>query len=329
MSMEHTDLVSKTLIQRKKFDFMKLDWWICLFIASSVVLTVTFADSFYQRLVTEMMIFALLAISLDLLLGYTGLLSLGHAIFFGISGLVAATLFVDFHYPLLLALFVSIMITMVIAFIIALVNCRFSGIQFAMLTIAFGQFFWTLAVNWRQYTGGHDGKTIVDPLTMNLVFTVDLKDPGNLTVLTGVILILSYLVLRKIINSPFGKILVAIKENESRAIFLGFNSYRVKIQVFMFGAFFSSISGLLYFLLKSYVIADNISWVKSGDILLMTLVGGMGTIFGPMLGATFFVWFKDWSSSFTENWMFIIGILYIIVVLFFPKGAFGWLNKSK
>ena len=307
----------------------KLDLIVYLSIIAFFVLAVTAFSPFYQRFVIEMMIFAILALSMDFLLGYGGLLNLAHTLFFGLNIYLTTILIVDFGIPFFASLLISVVITMLIALIIGFFSCRLSGIQFAMVTLAFSELFFIVITKWRNFTGGYDGRRLSRPIEIGFGGeAVKLSDTMPLLVLVTIMLLMTYYVIRKIVRSPFGNALNAVHENEERAQFLGFNVFRIKLQSFMISAFFSAMAGWLYLLLKNYAAPNYVSWSFSGEVLLMTLIGGFGTLFGPLFGAIGFVWFKDWLSSYTEHWMLVVGLLFMLVVFFLPKGLFGWLHRK-
>lgn len=307
----------------------KLDLFVYLSIIAFFVLAVTVFSPFYQRFVIEMMIFAILALSMDFLLGYGGLLNLAHTLFFGLNIYLTTILIVDSGMPFFASLLISVVITMLIALIIGFFSCRLSGIQFAMVTLAFSELFFIVITKWRNFTGGYDGRRLSRPIEIGFGGeAVKLSDTMPLLVLVTIMLLMTYYVIRKIVRSPFGNALNAVHENEERAQFLGFNVFRIKLQSFMISAFFSAMAGWLYLLLKNYAAPNYVSWSFSGEVLLMTLIGGFGTLFGPLFGAIGFVWFKDWLSSYTEHWMLVVGLLFMLVVFFLPKGLFGWLHRK-
>ena len=310
-------------------DIQKSKYFVYLGIVLVTVFASGFSTPFYQGLIIEMMVFALLAISLDLLLGYTGLLSFGHAAFFGLSAYTTGILMNQAELPFFASLFLAILVTVAAAAIIGLLCGKLNGIQFAMLTLAFGQLIWTIATKMRELTNGLDGFSITQGTTLSIGGTeISLADPQILIYVTAIFLILSYWSIQRIVASSFGQALLAIKENEERAKFLGFNPYRIKVQVFVLSAFYASLAGGCFVLLKMFVAPDYLHWSFSGHVLMMTLLGGIGTLTGPLLGAVSFVWFQDWVSSLTEHWMAFIGIIFILVVMYLPKGVFGWLFKK-
>lgn len=315
--------------QKARREIQKSKYLVYLGIALATVFASGFSTPFYQGLIIEMMVFGLLAISLDLLLGYTGLLSFGHAAFFGLSAYTTGILMNQAGLPFFASLFFAVLVTVVVAAIIGMLCGNLNGIQFSMLTLAFGQLIWTIATQMRGLTNGLDGFSINQGTTVTIGGTqISLADPQVLLYITAILLILSYWSIQRIVASSFGQALLAIKENEERSKFLGFNPYRIKVQVFVLSAFYASLAGGCFVLLKMFVAPDYLHWSFSGNVLMMTLLGGIGTLTGPLLGAVSFVWFQDWVSSMTEHWMAYIGIIFILVVFYLPKGVFGWLFKK-
>jgi branched-chain amino acid transport system permease protein len=320
----------KGLQQFIKLNMSRSDLVVYIILALLFVLVITNFSPFYQRFVIEMMIFAILALSMDFLLGYGGLLNLAHSLFFGINIYVITILFVDYQLPFLVAVLLALVITLAIAFFIGFFSCRLQGIQFAMVTLAFGELFFILVTKMRDITGGTDGRRF--PNTIEITIgnqAINLTTMLPLLIIVNIMLFATYYIIRKIVQSPFGSALTAVHENEERAKFLGFNVFRIKLQSFLISAFFSALAGVGYLLLKTFVSPNYISWAFSGDVLLMTLIGGMGTLVGPLFGAMGFIWFKDWLSSFTEHWMLVVGLLFMLVVVFFPRGLFGWVQRNK
>lgn len=288
-----------------------------------------FFEPYYQRLLIEMMIFALLAMSLDLLVGYTGIVSFGHAAFFGLTMYTTGILITKLGWPFILASIVAVLFTIFVAALIGWFCVRLSGIQFAMLTLAFGMLIWTIITKWREVTSGLDGFSVSKGLSINIGgMELSLTDPLILLFITAGVLIVSFWSMNRLVKSNFGQVLIAIRENEDRTGFLGFSNTHIKLQVFLISAAYASIAGILFMLLKTFVSPDFVHWAFSGNILMMTILGGMGTIFGPLLGAGLFVWLQDWASSYTENWMIIIGFIFVLVVLYLPRGVFGWMFKK-
>lgn len=315
-------------VSERKKSRLGLNLFVYLGVILLVILSMTVFTPYYQRLVIEMMIFGLLAMSLDLLIGYTGLISFGHAAFFGLSTYTLGLLITKLEWALLPSILFTILFTSLAALIIGVFCVKFNGIQFSMLTLAFGQLLWTVTTNWRSLTNGLDGFTIMNNFSINLgSVELSLNDPQVLLIFTSILLLLSFWSMNRLVKAPLGHSLLAIKGNEERTKFLGFNHTRIKLQIFVISAFYASIAGICFLFLKSFVAPDYLHWSFSGNVLMMTLLGGMGTLLGPLLGALTFILFQDWASSITENWMAFVGLAFIIVVLYLPKGVFGWAWK--
>lgn len=327
--LKQKENVEGALIEQKKFSMNKIDFIVYASIILIFLLAITFFSPFYQRFVIEMMIFAILALSMDFLLGYGGLLNLAHTLFFGLNIYVISILFIDYQMSFFIAVLLAMSFTMIVAYLIGFFSCRLNGIQFAMVTLAFGELVYIIITKWRSLTGGFDGKRVNQSIELSVGSQViKLTDTLPLLMIVAVMLLATYYFINRIVKSPFGNALISVHENEERAKFLGFNVFRIKFQSFLISAFFSAFAGVGYLLLKMFVSPNYVSWAFSGDVLLMTLIGGMGTLFGPLFGAMGFVWFKDWLSSYTENWMLVVGLLFMLVVVFFPRGLFGWLQKK-
>jgi len=308
----------------------RIDWAVYAGWALLFILALTTFTPFYQRFFIEMMIFAILAMSMDLTLGFTGLLNLSHALFFGFNIYVLAILLTNFEWPLLLAVLAALLLTLLLALIIGYLSSRLHGIQFAMVTLAFVELIYIFVMKWRNMTGGSDGKRIArEAAEFSLGgLQINMSDTLPLLFFVSALFLASYYALRRIVNSAFGNALVAVRENEERAKFLGYNIFRLKLQAFVVSSLFSALAGVGYAFLKMYISPEYVSWTLSGDVLIMTLLGGAGTLVGPIVGAMGLVWFKDWVSSYTEHWMLIVGLLFMLVVTFMPKGVLGWLFRK-
>lgn len=283
---------------------------------------------FYVYLLTEMMIFAGFALSLDLIVGYTGMVSFGHAGLFGTGAYAVAILLTKYNWSLLSSALMAIVIVSLVSGAIGYLSVRGKGIEFAMLTLAFSQLLWTIATKMRNITGGWDGLCMNIPKQLDLfIVTINLKSNITFYLAALFLLILWFLLLRMVVASPFGHALEAIKENEDRASHLGIDVASLKLRAFVLSGTLAGVSGVLYAVFKAFVSPELLYWTASGQILIMALVGGVGTLIGPIVGAAFFVWFQDWVSSYTQNWMLIVGLVFVTVVLVLPGGIVGWANR--
>ncbi len=285
----------------------------------------------YTSLGTRVVILALAAMSVNFLLGYTGVLSFGHAAYFGL-GAYGTGLTLKFLLPsTLLALLVGMLVAGVAAAVIGRLIVRLRGIYFAMVTIAFGQVFYFIAYRWNDVTGGDDGLSGWSRQPIDLGFArIDLQHGDRAMyylALAGFALVTGVLAL--LLRSPFGRTLLAIRENERRARFLGIPTDRHIWLSWMVSCIAISVAGGLYALLNNFADPHDLRWDQSGDFVIMAVLGGMRSFWGPLIGAAIFVVLQDYVSSQTENWMSFVGLFFIIVVLFFPRGILGFLSARR
>jgi branched-chain amino acid transport system permease protein len=290
----------------------------------------------YDGLAIEMVIFAIFAMGFNLLLGYTGILSFGHAAFFGLAGYAMGLILIHLKIPILLGMLFGIVLSTVTAVLIGLLIIRKTGIYFAMLTIAFGQMFFFIASRWKDFTGGEDGLTNIprDVVGIPGLFSIPIVEPLQFYYFVAVIFILAAIVKYKLIHSHFGQVLKTIRENETRARMVGYNVQRYKLASFVISAIYAAVAGTLYGLFLNYMFPQTLDWIRSGDVVIMALVGGMGTFFGPIIGAGVIVALRVLVSIYAKIgglvfWQFFMGIIFLIFVLFFPKGIWGFFEKRE
>ena len=283
-------------------------------------------NRFYISLVNEMLIYGLLAISLDVLLGYTGLLSFMHNAYLGIGAYVVG-LFLIHVSPssIWLAGLVGIVVTMLLALPVGWVQVRTGGLAFALLTLAFGMMFYTIVWKWYSVTGGDDGLTGVPQPDISLggISLGSSGDPTTMYLFTLAIVVIAFLITWRIIHSPFGAVLEAIRENEDRASFVGINVRRYKLYGWMYACMLASVSGGLFILYRGYIGPSTMSAFAGAGVLMMVLLGGMGSLWGPVIGAGIFLFMQDYISTVTENWELFVGLVVILLVLFMPRGFVG------
>ncbi len=284
----------------------------------------------YTELGTRVVILGLAAMSLNFLLGYTGVLSFGHAAYFGL-GAYGAGLMLRYLYPSTgLAIIFGVALGTFAAAIIGPMIIRLRGVYFAMVTIAFGQVFYFIAFRWHSVTGGDDGLTGWSRLPIDLGFTT-LDIQGNSRLFYYFVLAIfaiAVAVMAWVLRSPFGHTLIAIRENERRARFLGIPIDRHIWMSWTISCAFVSLAGALYALLNNFVDPRALYWTQSGDFVIMAVLGGMRSFWGPMIGAAIFVVLQDYLSSQTENWMSFVGLFFVLIVLFFPRGVLGALKRK-
>ena len=286
----------------------------------------------YTGLATRVLVLGLAAMSLNFLLGFTGVLSFGHAAYFGLGAYGAGLLLRYQFFPpsTLLAIFIGVLVGTVAAAVVGALIVKLRGIYFAMVTIAFGQMFYFIAFRWSSVTGGDDGLTGWQRQPINLGFTtIDIQSRGELYYyMVLLIFAVSVGVMALLLKSPFGRTLLAIRENERRARFLGIPVERHIWLAFVISCFFVSLAGTLYALLNNFADPHTLHWTLSGDIVIMAVIGGMRSFWGPLVGAAIYVALQDYVSSYTQNWMFFIGMLFVLIVLFFPRGVLGIVRRK-
>ncbi|MBB6446392.1 branched-chain amino acid ABC transporter permease [Bacillus benzoevorans] len=281
-------------------------------------------------LLTQVFIFSIFAMSYDLLLGFTGIVSFGHAMFFGI-GAYTMGIFMKRFEPtlanLFLALLLVILFTAVISFFIGLLTLRLKSHFYAMLTLAFAGLFLVLAEKWRTMTYGNDGFTFRVPEL--------LRDRTDFYLICLVLLVMVFVFLRRLINSPLGRVIQAIRENEQRTESLGYSVLHYKIISSVVSGVIAGIAGMLYAISLRFVNTSVFSIDITLDALLMSIIGGVGTLIGAVIGAGLIEFAHHWLTAMAkihwifERWIIFFGIIYILAVMFFPQGIVGALKSLK
>ena len=283
----------------------------------------------YTALGTRVLVLALAATALNFLLGFTGVLSFGHAAYFGI-GAYAVGLTIKYLVPSTLAgMALGVLAGALAAAIIGALIVRLRGVYFAMVTIAFGQVFYFIAFRWNTVTGGDDGLSGWRrvPIDLGIAKFDILGNDKAFYYLVLVCFAIAVAIMAALLNSPFGRTLLAIRENERRARFLGIPVDRHIWLSWVISCTFVSLAGTLYALLNNFADPHGLRWDQSGDFVIMAVLGGMRAFWGPLIGAAIFVVLQDYVSSQTENWMSFIGLFFVLVVLFFPRGVVGFIRR--
>ncbi|MGE5148365.1 MAG: branched-chain amino acid ABC transporter permease [Candidatus Eiseniibacteriota bacterium] len=274
---------------------------------------------FYLELFARVMIFAIAALSLDLILGYGGMVSFGHAAYLGLGGYAVAILS---HYDInngFLHLGVAIVASAAVAFVIGAISLRTSGVYFIMITLAFCQMLYFLGISIEEY-GGDDG---ISTSRSDFGSLIDLGDSTTLYYFILAFLALFLYLLYRLVNSRFGMVIQGINSNERRMKALGFATFRYKLLAFVIAGVVCGVAGLLLANLTQFVTPTIMRWERSGEILVMVLMGGMGSLFGPVLGATVYLLLEEYLAALTEHWMIIFGPFLVILVLFARRGIYG------
>src|SRR5215471_3258590 len=290
---------------------------------------------FWRRFLTEILIWGLLAMSSDILIGYTGMVSFGHSAFFGLGMYGAAAALLMFSPPnLWLALFFGLVASALIALFVAYFSTRLRDIYFAITTLIFSQIFYVIVFTWTEVTGGENGLNfrrppLAIPGLFSVQFTSETMHWFVLAVVTA-----SYLILRRITRSPFGMVLQSIRENEPRTRAIGYPVERYKIVAVMLSGLFAGLAGVLYAIQNEFAAPDFVYFLISGDTVIFNVMGGIGTLVGPIVGAGFFQLIRELLSRlFGDQFPYLIplGFIFIVMIIFLPQGLLGfarrWLNR--
>jgi branched-chain amino acid transport system permease protein len=266
----------------------------------------------------EIWIFAMFGLGLNLLLGYTGMLSFGQATFFGSAAYVAGWLLKHYAINVFLALGIGVGVGAASAAVVGYLCVQRSGLYFIMLTFALNQLFYFTAYQWTSVTGGEDG---MPGIPRPAFWGIDFSDPLIYYAFVSILFLASLWIMKRIVESPLGKILVAIRENEVRAQAVGFNVPRFKLLAFVIGGAFSGLAGVLYAMLFGIVPLESIGFVTSGNVVFATLIGGSGSLYGPVIGSFVFIWLSESMSTVWARWPLLLGVAFVIVVLFLRGGV--------
>jgi branched-chain amino acid transport system permease protein len=306
----------------------RVPWTLLVF---SAALVVPFLGSrFYTFVATDIVILSLFAMSLNLLLGYTGLVSFGHAAYFGIGAYTCALLMKSANAPFLPSLLAAGAMAGAFALLFGFFCVRLTKIYFAMLTLAFAQIVWAICFKWNDVTGGEQGLPNVPYPSMDWMGALPIVDNfrvgDRFYLIVLVIVALCFAVLRRIVDSPFGRVLTVIRDNPERAQFIGVNVRAYQLAAFVVAGLFAGISGGLFGIFNRGVFPDFAFWTKSAEPLIMTILGGMGSFWGPAVGAAAFILLNQQITSFTEYWPLTMGTVLIVLLFVFPGGIAGTLT---
>lgn len=279
----------------------------------------------YQYLGVEILIFATYAMAYNLVLGHSGLPSFGHGAFFGLGAYAFGLAQQNIAPDLWLCIGVAVGAAAIGGALVAAFISHRRGIYYSLLTIAFGQVFWFIAIKSHAITGGEDGLLKIERLPVRLGFaTLELRDNIALFYFVLAVFVVVTLLLWRLIHSPFGRILKAIKQNETRARFVGYDVWRYKAAVLVLSAGLSGLAGGLFAMAQSSAFPDVMSLHYSGYVVMMALIGGgLVTFWGPVLGAIVFLLARDVIGAFTTGWMLWFGLLFVILVMYKPEGLGG------
>jgi len=284
------------------------------------------AGRFYQFLLTQILIASLVAVAFNLLLGTTGLLSFGQMAFYGVGAYTFGLLVMKAGFGTLPALLLSPVFAALAAGVIGFFCVRLTGVHFAMLTLAFGQLVYTVAFKWYGFTGGDNG--IQGIPIRPLPGGIDIGSTKAMYYFALAVVGISVECLRRVRSSAFGATLKAIRENNQRAAYLGVNVKLYQWSAFVIAGAFTGLAGGLYAVMEKSITPDIIHWTKSGEPVFMTIIGGIYTFAGPVVGAAVFVVLNSYLVAWTENWALVLGIILLVMVLLLPGGVVGFINEK-
>jgi branched-chain amino acid transport system permease protein len=287
-------------------------------------------EAFYLRLATEALIFAGLALSVDILLGYTGLLSLGQALYFGLGAYTSAVALrggISFAATMMIVLGLSLVASLIGGFIVN----RVRGVYFALITFGMAQVAAKVVYNTREL-GASDGLIGVPVVPINLGFTIVSSDsPLGFFLFTLGFMAVLYVAVSYLLDTPFGRVLIALKANERRVPFLGYHPFTARLVAYVVAGVVAALAGALYPMLRGFVSPELLSFTTSGNAVITVVTGGAGTLVGALYGSLFLTALRSIIGSWTPHHLIVIGILFMTVVVLFPKGiigvARGWLER--
>ena len=282
----------------------------------------------YTALATEVMIFAIAAVAFDLCLGYTGIMMFCQASFFGTGVYTTALTLIHFSPNIFVAMFLGVLAATILAVIFGFMATRRTGTYMVLLTLAFNEMIFFIAYQWQSVTGGDDGLTGVPRPNLEIpgILSINLQPSIHYYYFAFFFFLLSFIIIKRITISPFGKVIQGIRENETRAQSIGYNTRLFKLTVFAIGGMFMGLAGSLYSMFITFAHIHNVAFDTSGSIVMMELIGGIGTLFGPIVGAFVFVVASDLASAYWERWLLILGAVCIVFVLFARGGIWGMIQ---
>ena len=289
-----------------------------------LVIMPPFYTSYWVTLVTQMLIYGVLAMSLDILIGYTGLSSFGHAGFFGSSAYVVAILATRYKMGFLTCFVSGIVVTTAISMIFGLLVAHATGVYFLIITLALGMTLWGLAFRWVTMTGGDNGISGIPRPDLGL--PISFKDPLTFYYVILIFFLIALILMAIYVRSPFGHSLKGVRESESRMRVLGYHTWLHKYLSYVSAAAFGGAAGALWAYFDGFISPYNMDLTASIEIILMVILGGPGTLIGPALGAGIIVFLKNFISAYTQRWLLIVGTIYILTILYAPQGLINLLK---
>lgn len=294
----------------------------CLVILILLALLPFAGSAYLIDVATEILIYALFALSLNVIIGYAGGVSFGHAAYFAIGGYVNVILLTTYGWPLIASFVAAILASMLAAGVVAWFCTRLTDIYFAMLTLAFSMFIWAVAFKWRSVTGGDDG-------FVGVTVPAFIDDRVPFFYFTLIVITASVALLWLICHSAFGRTLLAVRENMTRAGFVGINTRMMRWSAFVVAGTFAGIAGGIFGMFHHGMFVESAFWTQSATVLIMTLLGGMFSFFGPAIGAATLFILQRLTNEYTEFWPTVLGVILLVVLLFVPDGLVGLARKIR
>jgi branched-chain amino acid transport system permease protein len=291
-----------------------------------MILPLLTGGTYYTNLASQILIAAIFAMSLNLLVGYAGLTSLGHAGYLGLAAYISSWLMVKLGWSHTSSAAMAIIATTVIAGIFGLIALRATGISFLMITLAFGQILWGLAYRWASVTGGDNG---ISGLTRPSPFGLDLEEANNFYYCSLVVFVFVWIAIAILVRSPFGATIRGTKDQPRRMSALGFNVWLIRWITFTACGFFASIGGIMYVYYHQFISPHSLSLANSAEMLLMLIAGGAGTLMGPVIGAALVMLLKNVASQYVDHWVTLLGLVFILIVMFIPGGIVAGFDRIK
>jgi len=294
----------------------------CLIAVILLALIPAMGEAYLVDLATEILVFVLFALSLNVLIGYSGNVSFGHAAYFAIGGYANAILLTTYGWPLALAMPAAVVLSMLAAMFVAWFCTRLTDIYFAMLTLAFSMLVWAVAFKWRAVTHGDDG-------FVGVAVPRFLDDRVAFFYFTLAVVAAASALLWLICHSAFGKVLVAVRENRTRAGFVGVNTRQMRWTAFVVAGTFAGIAGAIFAMYNRGMYVENAFWTQSAQVLIMVLLGGMYSFFGPAIGAAALYLLERFANEYTEYWPTVLGGILVVILMFLPNGLVGLAQKVR
>jgi branched-chain amino acid transport system permease protein len=307
----------------------RIPWTLIVFVLACAVPWI--GGRYNTFLAEQIAIDALFAVSLNLLLGTTGLVSFGHVAYFGVGAYVCGILMKTYNVPFILAFPAAGLGSALFALISGYFCVRLIKLYFAMLTLAFSQIVWAIAYKWNDVTGGDQGLPEIPFPNFDWLNHVpwlsDLKTADQFYLLTVLLIAVSLAIIHRIVRSPFGRVLTTIRDNPERAAFIGVNVKMYQLAAFVVAGTFAGFAGALYGIFSRGVFADYVFWSKSAEVMIMTILGGMNYFWGPPIGALAIVWLNQEITDYTQYWPFFLGTILLVLLFGFPGGILGGIDS--